>query len=878
MAPPRWTTGEQLDFLRTWLSEYLKHQANRSLARFWPALFEAWFARFSEYPNIGLPHPDAAEAEPLTDAQMVVLGNAIKARKNKLSNWFRYQRSALTRRRRNGLSHSPASIAHALFRQKPARRSRRHQPIKLFQKRNAILLREQLTEAGYDKINEETAAAEDEDGWVDESESTAATRIKDARKRHMGLRVQITQQLWAAADPEERATCERLAVAEKLPSTDNAEPTPEQCQMAIDETSDMFGRVNSAYGDRTGWKGIEIWGGPNPRLGGELSIKVICYGTSPAGNTFEEAHPTFRNAVVVPFQKWLKPSFPAHVRRARALPQPKQESENEETLPVEHLDEREAPEASGSKSKKRKAKRMVKPAAKKRAAASTATPLAPSEATPNAPFDAVQTPLIPSEDLTSAPAPSFTAIAFPVSVPPPVTYGYGPMVPDSFEVDEYGVVAGIVNNPFLPPEQESSSFSDDSASSPLATEWPQGMGPSSSPATASQRAAVERGGMPSGARFSDIDPELLREPPPFMAPAFVPPAPDSALPASDSAPSGSSRPTPCPMYQGSAFAHTPTTTPTRSPFVPSSLFAVFRNTMESPPVWPGVSASSMPPQAVSTPPSRPLGSVARTPSTATPTLAASIALAAIAVATVMPEAAAPSVATIAPAAGTGIASTAAEVKIPKAPVQTGGRRGRGRGHGRVRAAEGPKRPVGRPRNTDTLAMGDAAGGATAPPPATKRPVGRPRKTDTLPATDATAATTAVVAVSQPLAPRDPNTLVHTMGNETRDFNWQVDADKKRREEAAAVEEKRRKEAVEAASDITVHSLPAGDIVIFKRSRAPAQRLDGSVAEHQVKLTRAEQATQKMEATLLARSAKRRAEEEAAAAGKGAAKKKRKTKA
>jgi hypothetical protein len=155
----------------------------------------------------------------------------------KLANWFRYERAALTRRRRNGVSHSPASIAHMLFRQKPARRSRRHQPIELFQKRNAIILREELTEAGYDKINEETAAAEDEDGWIDESESTANTRIKDARKRRMGLRVQVTQRMWAAADPEERAACERLAAEEKLPSTagavtsNNGEPTPEQRQM-----------------------------------------------------------------------------------------------------------------------------------------------------------------------------------------------------------------------------------------------------------------------------------------------------------------------------------------------------------------------------------------------------------------------------------------------------------------------------------------------------------------------------------------------------------------------------------------------------------------------------------------------------------------------
>jgi hypothetical protein len=90
------------------------------------------------------------------------------------------------------------------------------------------------------------------------------------------------------------------------------------------------------------------------------------------------------------------------VRRARALPEPEQESENEETVPVEHLDGREAPEPSGSKPKKRKAKRMTKPAAvKKRTAISTATTLPPSDATPNAPFDEVQAPIVASNDSTT---------------------------------------------------------------------------------------------------------------------------------------------------------------------------------------------------------------------------------------------------------------------------------------------------------------------------------------------------------------------------------------------------------------------------------------------------------------------------------------------
>lgn len=59
----RWATKPQIQWLLTWLAEYLQAQHNNKLHLFWPKLFAAWF---EEFPCRELTGNDASasEAEP----------------------------------------------------------------------------------------------------------------------------------------------------------------------------------------------------------------------------------------------------------------------------------------------------------------------------------------------------------------------------------------------------------------------------------------------------------------------------------------------------------------------------------------------------------------------------------------------------------------------------------------------------------------------------------------------------------------------------------------------------------------------------------------------------------------------------------------------
>ncbi|KAJ7692013.1 hypothetical protein B0H16DRAFT_1486581 [Mycena metata] len=53
---------------------------------------------------------------------------------------------------------------------------------------------------------------------------------------------------------------------------------------------------------------MTILGGPNPRMNGELTLKIICFGETPAGNDFEETCVNFNENVVEPFEGFPQPN------------------------------------------------------------------------------------------------------------------------------------------------------------------------------------------------------------------------------------------------------------------------------------------------------------------------------------------------------------------------------------------------------------------------------------------------------------------------------------------------------------------------------------------------------------------------------------------
>ena len=73
MAPQGWSTTSQKEFLTGFMAQYLEAAVKKKYQRFWPLLFEEWFAKFPE----PVPPMQPGE-EKLTPEQL--RGNAITKR------------------------------------------------------------------------------------------------------------------------------------------------------------------------------------------------------------------------------------------------------------------------------------------------------------------------------------------------------------------------------------------------------------------------------------------------------------------------------------------------------------------------------------------------------------------------------------------------------------------------------------------------------------------------------------------------------------------------------------------------------------------------------------------------------------------------------
>ncbi|KAJ7855743.1 hypothetical protein B0H14DRAFT_2579208 [Mycena olivaceomarginata] len=63
------------------------------------------------------------------------------------------------------------------------------------------------------------------------------------------------------------------------------------------------------------WVGMTLVRGANPRMGGALSMKIICHGTTPPGNNFEDSCVDFDKNVEV-FERFLQQVFKECLARA----------------------------------------------------------------------------------------------------------------------------------------------------------------------------------------------------------------------------------------------------------------------------------------------------------------------------------------------------------------------------------------------------------------------------------------------------------------------------------------------------------------------------------------------------------------------------------
>ncbi|KAK7007796.1 hypothetical protein R3P38DRAFT_2552643 [Favolaschia claudopus] len=409
MPPIRWTDSEQAQWLQSHMDQYMRKQKEHKLHLFWPVLYEEYFRRFPEHLALGFPHPnDPTAARDLTPEERERLDFAVERRKMQLDNWFHNSRKKTD----SVVDVTSAKTMGIILRllQLQGKGKRAHRPVEVFQLRNRDTVKAALTAAGYDGLLAQNIE-DDEDDWTDESEDSPAARLKTKKSRLMRLRTRVIAALWAEASDEERSAVEEAVEEEKrLLEDENSEAaiTDVWARLeGIDSLETAVVHIHKALYAATKWVGFTILGGPHPRLKGQLSLKVICYGKTPMGNDFEDVCVDFDDNVIKPFQDYLRLVFsaasptstPAQASTDPAADAPTSESTVQRIYPSTEP----IPAPAPSKAKKTK-KSKKSPPKSPTATASLSPPPVPgvmsSTATPT-----------PSADMSSASSPPVSAFA-----------------------------------------------------------------------------------------------------------------------------------------------------------------------------------------------------------------------------------------------------------------------------------------------------------------------------------------------------------------------------------------------------------------------------------------------------------------------------------
>ncbi|KAG2112110.1 hypothetical protein DEU56DRAFT_919893 [Suillus clintonianus] len=291
MVGSQWTSSEQKDYLESQFSEFLKHQLQGTLLNFWSTVSVEFLTR---WPEINVLYPDHSE---LSEAENVVLGKAVDARKKQIKNWFNYRSRKGGRSQLNALTKSITKMIS-----NKAKGTRVHTEVEIFSKMN------------YDTAVRSQIKEKIESGLlVTKNDKLLAVR-------------ESTKAAYEAAPPEIRTLCKEKAAEERetrasvmLSDAAIGPPTNAQYAKALEECIGPISQFFDAMRQLTGWEWTVIGGGPDPRLGGMLNVSSYHTGVNQSGLTWKQATSNFTDKHLNPYLSYLGTVFTEDDRKKRAL-------------------------------------------------------------------------------------------------------------------------------------------------------------------------------------------------------------------------------------------------------------------------------------------------------------------------------------------------------------------------------------------------------------------------------------------------------------------------------------------------------------------------------------------------------------------------------
>ncbi|KAG1872267.1 hypothetical protein F4604DRAFT_1925887 [Suillus subluteus] len=340
MAPPRWTTSEELEWLQNELPDFLKMQRDQKLTRFYELLFPRWFSQFPEHlkywkPTGNPPHEgevlvqhqndengvlnsDESGLLPLTPEQEAKLEEANEIRRKKLREWFQNNAKSKTT---PGSTSTSKAFAHLL-----GQRARGVRDLKDIEVYSKAYYKKKIQPLVEDDVLENQL---------------------DSKKR-IGVVQKHTNSCFAAESEEVKAEIReetaRINASRKLGSIVSDARTKEEIYRAIQELPIVLGQICEDLATLTGgWHFSLIMGGSDPMCKGDimtLRVKMVLVSRLLTLN--------FHEQYLLPFEKHLKCAFGcidrASTRSSSLIPDlspppshfasPNAQNDSEEHIPV----------------------------------------------------------------------------------------------------------------------------------------------------------------------------------------------------------------------------------------------------------------------------------------------------------------------------------------------------------------------------------------------------------------------------------------------------------------------------------------------------------------------------------------------------------------
>ncbi|KAG1729319.1 uncharacterized protein EDB91DRAFT_1253064 [Suillus paluster] len=296
MAPQRWASPEEEEFVNTFYKQYQQCQARRDYSTFWKPFYEAWGAKFPEWVVV-FPHIPLDEA--LNEEPMQVVSKVYEEQKLQLINKLRNNwgsSKALCKAVNNGektrqkvftnitapprahslQSHKAYSKLYFATCMKPAVDAKiqcLHHCVKLGN--------------GMDKRGEKDI--DDTDISTTAGDPTSSSMEKGQFPKRIAV---VKQELYNAKTPESG-----------LRGWEDGEGINHQ--VTIDWLINILAEFFQELEQLTGWSFSVLMGGPTPALGGKIEVSSFHVGHTKMGNLFSEAYPDFNKTIMKPWVEFI---------------------------------------------------------------------------------------------------------------------------------------------------------------------------------------------------------------------------------------------------------------------------------------------------------------------------------------------------------------------------------------------------------------------------------------------------------------------------------------------------------------------------------------------------------------------------------------------